>query len=644
IEIDNKSLTHRSDLFSHIGFARELGAVYNKKVKFPKLKSPKERGEKKLEIKVEDFDDCHRYMAIVLDNIKIKESPKWMQNRLAAVGFRPINNVVDITNYLMLEYGHPTHAFDYDKISGGLFNIRRAKIGEEITTLDNENRKLDGNMLIIEDQEKITDLAGVMGGQISEIDEKTKTMVLEAANFNKTLIRKTANKLDLRTEASLRFEKGLSLDLTRQVFLRGVELLEKYADAKVVSKLYDEKKNQDLQDLLDKEIVFELDYIKRLIGKEIPVKKIEEILTSLEFKVKKSKNNIKVLIPLHRTDINIPEDVIEEIARIYGYNNIESEAIITKLAPPEFNKEIFWGRRIKDILVDLGFTHVMNYSFYGDRELRNLEFSPEDHVELENPLSDDQKYLRATLLAGLLNNVEQNLHVEENPKLFEIGHVYYPDLEITMVGGVIVGNSEDVFYEAKGFTETMLEKLNIKYQFESISKREEQYAKFWKLFLKRADTKIVAGNKTIGTLSLLNPEILLNFNISALGSGAEKNEKFVVYFNFWKEELMKMANTDIKYKPLPKYPVVSIDLAVVLDLDIEWIKVQQEIRKANKLIKEIELFDVYTGKSVPEDKKSFAMHLKFQSDEKTLEMEEVEKFREDIMNKLNKKFNAIIRK
>ena len=247
-------------------------------------------------------------------------------------------------------------------------------------------------------------------------------------------------------------------------------------------------------------------------------------------------------------------------------------------------------------------------------------------------------------MPGLLNNIEQNLHVDENPKLFEIGHVYYPNLEMTMIGGVIVGNSEEVFYEAKGFAEMMLKKLNIDYQFEPLSKREERYAKFWKLFLKRADTKIVAGDKTIGTLSLLNPEILLNFNISALGGTAEKNEKFVVYFNFWKEELMKLANTDIKYQPLAKYPVVSIDLAVVLDLDIEWYKVQKEIKKANKLVKEVELFDVYIGKSIPEDKKSLAMHLKFQSDEKTLEMEEVEKFREDIMKKLNNKFKAIIRK
>ncbi|MBU0670833.1 MAG: phenylalanine--tRNA ligase subunit beta [Patescibacteria group bacterium] len=639
-DIDNKALTHRGDLFCHVGFARELGAIYKKKINYPKQEKLTAGKGVKLNIDVKDKKLCPRYMGVVLENIEVKDSPDWMQARLTAAGMRPINNIVDITNFVMLEYGQPLHAFDLDKLAGPEIIVRTAEKGEKIKTLDGTERKLSEEMLMITDKEKAVAIAGVMGGEDSEVEKKTSKILLESANFNKVSIRKTSAKLGLRTEAVLRFEKGLSTALPQEGLKRCVQLLKEHANAKVVSNIGDSLDKQKDNPVIE----LNIEHINKLIGIEINEKEITDILKSLDFNVKKSGNAIKVKAPIIRTDVQIPEDVIEEVARIFGYGNIKPKPIQCDLNPPKYDSKIRYSRKVQNVLIDLGFTQVMNYSFYGDKELRNLKFSDEDHIKLANPLSEDQKYLRATLLPGLLNNVESNLYIEDNPKLFELGHIYYPGNEMIMIGGVIVGESEKVFYEAKGLVEMMLNKLNIKHEIKPITDREEKYAKFWKVFMKQADTQIIADNKVLGTLSLMNPEILMNFNISGAGGQAEGNEKSVVYFNFWIDELIKLANDDIKYRPLPKYPEVDIDLSIIVDRVVEWKDIQNAIQKTNKLLSSIELFDVYSGKSIVQNKKSFAMHLKFRAEDRTLEMEEVEKFREEIMNQLNKKFNAIIRK
>ncbi|MBU0731638.1 phenylalanine--tRNA ligase subunit beta [Patescibacteria group bacterium] len=640
LDIDNKSLTHRSDLFSHIGFARELAAIYSKTVNLPKLGNLKAANKVNLKVEVKDKELCPRYMGIVLEDIRIEESPEWMQKMLVSYGMRPINNVVDITNFVMLEYGQPMHAFDLEKLATPKIIVRPAIKGEEIITIDDQKRKLTPEDLIIADEKGPIAIAGVMGGATSEVSDKTTTLILESANFNKTSVRKTSNRLALRTEAVLRFEKGLSAYLPEEAMLRAVDLLKEYAGAKEASALKDEFKLKPKVN----EVIVRNEYIYRLIGEDIKPEKVKQILSALGFIVKKTNGAIKVIAPNFRTDINIPEDVIEEVARIYGFDNITPKPIVSAINPPSYNPTIVWKRRIKEALMDLGFTQMMNYSFYGDKELRNLNFDPKTHIELANPLSEDQKYLRTTLLPGLLNNVERNLYIDENPKLFEEGHIYYPDNEMDMVGGVIVGDSEKVFFDAKGLVEMLLKQLNVDFEIRPIKERAEKYSKFWNIFNNQADTEIRAGDQVIGTLSLISPEILLNFNISGVGNYAEGKDKFVVYFNFWLDELVKEANNDKKYKPLPKYPDVSIDLSIIISEDIKWNEVEKEIKNVNISLREIELFDVYKGKSIPSGQKSFAMHLKFRDDSKTLEMDEVEKYRKEIMNKLNKQFKAEIRK
>ena len=601
IEIDNKSLTHRSDLFNHIGLAREYAAITNRKLKLPNLPSIKNQTNKyKLNIKVENFQDTPRYMSIVLDNIKIQPSPDWMKKLLQSVGMRSINNVVDITNYLMLEFGHPVHAFDYHKIAGGCFYIRRAKKGETITTLDNQERKIDESVLIIQDQDKITDLAGIMGGASSEIDKQTKTIVLEVADFNKSLIRKTSNKLGMRTEAVVRYEKGLGPLLADQAMSRGVELFKLYANAQVASKLYDLKKNAGKE----KKIIVSIDQINQLVGINIPAAKIIKILNSLSLKTKNIKNNLEVTIPLFRTDLNIAEDITEEVARIYGYDNIALKPLVSELEPVEQMPEIKWGNIIAQKLVDYGFTEVMNYSFYSDKLLNQCLLKEKEHIQIANPLSQEQKYLRTTLLPSLLWNVQKNLDNNyQDLKLFEIGHIYQNTGEQKMLGIILTGDKKDIYFSLKGFLENLLTAMNINL------------------------------NKFYAKIKFIDQKILDNYGI----------KKKVVYLETDLLELTKFANADKKYEPLPKYPAVDIDLSIIVAKKYSWLEIEKEIKLANNFISKIELFDIYMGEKIGADNRSLAMHLSFLNPEKTLTMKEVENFREEIMKKLNHKFKAVIR-
>jgi phenylalanyl-tRNA synthetase beta chain len=630
LEIDNKSLTHRSDLFSHLGLARELAAIFGKKLKLPKLKKPKEGKIKKLNVKVQSFADCPRYIDVVLDDVKIKPSPTWMQSYLKAVGVRPINNVVDITNFLMLEYGHPTHAFDYDKVKDQTFHICRAKSGEKITTLDGVVRNLDGNMLIIEDSKRIIDLAGIMGGAASEIDEKTKSIVLEVANFDKTLIRKTANKLGLRTEAVIRYEKGLSLDLTRRVLWRGVELLEKYAGAKIASKVYDLKKQAPKA----KKIKFDLNYLNKLAGAKIPRQKVVKILKSLEFVARGAGNILEITVPLFRTDINLQEDLVEEVTRLYGYGKIQPLSIFAELLPISELPDLFWAKKVSQMLADLGFCEVYNYSFYGEKLLAKCKLTPQNNLVLANPLSPDLAFLRTSLLPRIFENLEKNTRQYDKIKIFEIGHIFIPGCEAKMASGAICSSNKDVFYEAKGIAELLFKKLNIQFEFMPLKKIGDCEA--WNLYKEGYSLQIKSGSKYLGTISEVNSEVLENFGLA---------KKRVAFFDLFFEEIAKLAGKPKKFEPLSKYPPAVLDLAFVLDKKILADDILKTIYTAGKpLLVNIELFDVYEGKPLMTHEKNLAFHLTYQSSEKTLKDAEVKNAQEKIVRVLEEKFGAKVRK
>lgn len=610
MEFDNKSLNHRSDLFGHLGLAREYSAIMQRKFSAPKLPKIKSNSRNKLKVVVSDPGLCPRYLAVVLDNLKVGPAPEWMQERLKAVGVRPINNIVDITNYVMLEYAQPLHAFDYHKLFKQEINVRKAKPGEKIITLDGVERTLQESMLVIADQQKPIALAGIMGGQNSEIEEKTRAIVLESANFDKVSIRRTAQKLGLRTEAVMRFEKGLGLDLPEEALKRAVDLLIKYAGGEVASKTWDVL-NADLK---EKVIDFPLAQLNSIAGINFEIKKVIKILEALALTVKVKGEILQVTIPLFRTDLNIPEDLVEEVCRIYGYDNFTPKNLQGELSPVEQLPENILQNNFEEQLAAWGYTETQNYSFYRAEDLHNYLLKESQHLQVVKPLNADLRYLRISLFPGLLNNLKVNLDQGfSNLHFFEIGHTYTKDFQDEKwLALVISGPDAEVVYNLKGSAEKLLKPWEVEFN---------------------AQGTISFKGEVIGKLQLIPEAVLNNFGINEKVAGLE--------INFSK--LMLCAKKEVKYQVLNKFPAVKIDLAIVLPEEYSWAEVRQEILLAKQPLSEIELFDVYQGKNIGAGNKSFALHLTYQAATATLTMEAVEKMRTQLVELLHKKFNAIIR-
>ncbi|MEK7189363.1 MAG: phenylalanine--tRNA ligase subunit beta, partial [Patescibacteria group bacterium] len=457
LEIDNKSLSHRPDLWGHYGIAREIGALFKTKLKEYSVGKFKKGSGFDLRVKVIEPKLCPRYMAVGIDGVEVGESPAWLKQRLLAVGLRPINNIVDITNFVMLDLGQPMHAFDAarfschserseeslssmkGKRSFGLrpqddivIIVRKAKDGEEFITLDGENCKLDSSMLVIADDKQAIALAGVIGGEASGVNENTKTIIFESANFDAASIRQTSIKLGLRTESSARFEKGLDPSLCELALRKAVELvLEICPGAKAVSSMIDEAHWH----LNRGTIELSMEFLRNKLGVEIKQKEVAEILANLGFGVKAKKlvleryrgNVLLVAVPSWRAgkDIVLVEDLVEEIARIYGFVNIPSQLPIFSIAPPEENKLRNLERRaIETLIKELGYTEIYNYSFVSAEQVKNLGDDLSKYIELDNPLSKEKPFLRRHLLPNLLENIKNNLENYNELKTFEIGKVF----------------------------------------------------------------------------------------------------------------------------------------------------------------------------------------------------------------------------
>ena len=533
----------------------------------------------------------------------------------------------------MLEYGQPLHAFDVAKLTSKKAKsiiVRPAKTRESVKTVDGQVRKLDKDTLIIADVKEPVAIAGVMGGAGTEVSQKTTTIVLEAANFEATSVRKTAQRIGLRTEAVLRFEKGLSVSLAEDGMLRALELLQKYAGAKVASKVADTltKKPQPVTVKLD------LDYLNKLVGISIPKAKVSSILKSLEFKVKGTAKILTVEVPVFRTDVNIPEDVIEEVARVYGYDNIKPEEITGTLQPVDQLPDIYWGDQITELLVGMGFNEMQNYSFYGQKLLKGCLLSTKDHIELANPISEDLQYLRTTLLPWLFYNVAKNIREFGNLKLFEIGHVFFPGSECKSLSGVMLGNKEQVFHEMKGVVELLLNKLNIEYKSQPLEKTKD--CEYWNMYAGGRSLQYKSGEDLLGTLSLLDGRVANNFNV--------KN-KHLAFFNLSLDQLASKASGLVKYRSLPKFPPVTLDLALVVDKSVPAEKIVRFIRERGRpLLEKVELFDVYSGKQVGGNKKNLAFHLTYRSQDKTLKDKEVEAVQSKLVKSLENELGAQVRR
>ncbi|MEA3463716.1 MAG: phenylalanine--tRNA ligase subunit beta [Patescibacteria group bacterium] len=666
-EVDNKSITHRPDLWSHYGMAREIAAFLNvklRKYKHSNLQSASWRTKSaddisvKLDVKVDDFDLCPRYMAVAMDGIKIEPSPKWMRDRLVAVGMRPINNIVDITNYVMLELGQPLHAFDASLISANNFNksksnareckiiVRQAKKGEILETLDGEKRELDSGMLVIADSGKPIAIAGVMGGASGEISNETNSIIIESANFNFVSIRKTQQKLGLRTESSMRFEKALDPNLCELALARIIELVKKICPkAKVVGKLIDKKKFE-----LDQgPIRLDLGWLDKRVGQKINEDKVIKILERLGFGVKKDTKCLGgylVSVPTWRAtrDIAIPEDLVEEAARIYGYDNLIPAMPRINMGTPEVNQGRVLERKIKSILSGgAALTEVYNYSFVGREQLEKLNIDFSSHIMLSNPIAAHQTMLRQSLAPNLIENIKANQAKFQTINIFEIGSIYLSNEGELEKGagkgklpyqekklGIILAADKKAgaFNRIKGIVEYLLLCLDFTAGFAPI-----EIMPNWAD--KNVSAEIKIEKEYIGLAANLDDKIAKRAGIKKQVAIAEISLKEL--FNLTVKQAIK------KYQESAKFPPIVRDLAFVINEKILYNDIRDEIINFNELIKSVKLFDVYCGGKLGAGKKNLAFHITYLAPDKTLTANEADKIQQALIKHLAEKFEAKIR-
>ncbi|MEA1963316.1 MAG: phenylalanine--tRNA ligase subunit beta [Patescibacteria group bacterium] len=664
-EIDNKSITNRPDLWGHFGMAREINTFLNLKpnknfIRINSLNVENIALEKeiiKIETKIENYDLCPRYMAVAISGVKIGSSPEWMQKRLIAVGIRPINNIVDVSNYVMLDLGQPMHAFDFELIAskkneeGGEVKviIRNAKQDEKIATLDNENRKLSKETLLIANSEKPIAIAGVMGGENSEINNDTKIIILESANFNCVSIRKTSAFLGLRGESSQRFEKSLDPNLCETALARAIELIKKICpEAKIASKVADNKKFS----LNLEPIIFEMDWLKKFVGHGIKEEKIIEILSKLGFgvEIKKEKgvknNIISVDIPTWRAtkDISIKEDIAEEAARIYGYDNLDFEMPKIKIGVPKINKARVLEKKIRGILsAQASAAEVYNYSFVGEEQLKKLGIDYSNHIRLANPISQNHTMLRQELASNMINSVIVNQARFEKIRLFEIGGIYInsdgsldkdnngeeklPFQEKRICLAAAADKYADADNDAKAIIGNLLETLGFKFNFlpvETTRNWAEQ----------KLSSRIEVDQELVGSINVVSKNVKNKIGL--------KKETIICELSLNKLLNLIDKKGDLKYQEIAKYPRLIRDLAFVVNEKVLYNDIRDEIKNFHEYIIEVDLFDVYKGEKIGVGNKNLAFHVVYQAD-KTLTACEVDDIQKKLIKRLEERFEAKIR-
>jgi len=630
-DLDIDILSSRGpDCFSHIGIAREIAALLNCKLRIVNGKLFEDKNLKAkdfVSVDIKDKNTCPRYTARVIVDVKVAPVPRWIQEKLTVCGLRPINNIVDILNYVMLETGQPLHAFDLEKIENRKIIVRFAKKGEKILTLDEEKYDLDEDILIIADEKSPLAIAGIKGGKKAEIDKKTKTVVLESANFNPKVIRRGSRKIDLKTDASWRFEHGIDPNLTEIAINRAAGLIQDISGGKITQGLVDFYPKK----VLPKKIKLDLDYVEGLLGVKIPQKEIIKILKSLNFKIiQHLKSNIQHLIvevPTFRLDINIPEDLIEEIGRIYGYQKIPSTFPMSILIPPKRNLEIFWEDMAKNILKEAGFSEVYNYSFISNLQLTTYNLQLKNVIEVENPTSADFQYLRPSLIPNLLKNIQKNQKFFKEIRIFELGKVFKIAnlkfqnanfLEKRMLTALLTG---EAFYQAKGVVDSLLNKMGISniWFAEYQPTPEDSKISIWQ---PRKCAEIKIDGEEIGFLGEISPKIL---EILKIGGK-------VVVFDLDFEKLQKISSEEHEYQPISKYPAAIRDLAILVPQKVRVAEVLNKIYDAGgNLIRDVDLFDIYEGEELPEGKKNLAFHIIYQSADRTLSSKEIDEIQQKII-------------
>ena len=626
---DIEVTTNRPDCKSIIGQAREGVAVTGSEFAWEPIEIETDSTSKSLDVSVEDFDLCPHYQAIVIENVEVKPSPWWLQKRLLLAGFKPINNLVDITNYILHEYGQPLHTFDADKLEGEKIVVRKAKKGEKMVALDDVEYELSDSMLVIADDKKPVAIAGVMGGKATGTTEETQTVVIESATFNPVSIRKTSRALNLQSESQLLFEKGLSTESTGPALARAVELIQELAGGQVASEVYSVRK----EDYKPLHFPFDTERARKLIGVDVSDEEMISILESLGFVAQKSGETYDIEVPYWRDhDIEHSVDFVEEIARVYGYDKLPSLLPVGELASSVAEPKLIWERFVKERLCGAGLTEVYSNSFVSAKQLERFGFNPEDAVLLKNPLSNDQSHMRPSLIPTMLTTIADNQRVFTSEQLFEIAPVYLkrkddiPEQSLRCLMAFYGESGEDLFFKAKGMLARLFRETHISEW--SIARSEA--LKTWHPM---QSVEVTVNGEVVGVIGAVHPELVQSFGV----------EQDLVLIDLDFESLTHQFSNKLVHTPLPAFQDMKRDLAFIVDGKTEYESMATALQKADELISEIDLFDVYAGKGVPDGKKSLAIHISFRAPDRTLSSDEADAVMLKLRNVIENDFGGIIR-
>lgn len=634
---------NRPDCLSHIGIARELAAYYNKKVMYPNVKINKEYAEKtsdNITINIEDENLSKRYVSRILKDVTVKESPKWLKDKIEAVGLKSINNIVDVSNFILMEMNQPNHIFDLDKIEGKEIFVKTAGNEEIFVTLDEQERKLTKEDIVITDSKKTIALGGVMGGLNSEITSETKNILIEVAHFNPQNIRKTSRRLNLSSDASYRFERGIERENIINVINRLSNLIQEVAGGEILEGVVDVFLDSVQRNT--SELSFER--LNRFVGKDIPKEEVIKILSNLEIEIIDNGDTLKLTPPLYREDLELEQDYYEEIIRMYGFNNIEN-----KLPKVEINEKTVVDTtklidKIKLISSSSGLKEVINYSFIPKDAVDKMKFTrvnKENLINVLKPITEDFVTLRPTLLYSLLKNAKDNLNRNiSNIRFFEVSRTFEKEEELAKeevkLGIILAGennktvwNSKPVpydFYDLKGVVEKIFLKLKFKNYLLKRSTNTE--------FHPGRSVDVFVGKEFIGSFGEIHPDVLENFDLG---------KKTVLVGEFNIDLIEKYIGKISSYQGIVKYPSVPRDLALVMNEEVLVGDVLKTIEKIDKKIEKVELFDIYRGLGVMPGKKSVAISIVLRDKSKTLEEKEINDVIGKILDKVKKEYLAELR-
>lgn len=649
---------NRSDACSHYGVARDLYAWLIQNGRQATLKRPSvdafkvDNHDMNIDIVVENTEACPRYAGVAIKNVTVKESPEWLQNKLRLIGVRPINNIVDITNYILHAYGQPMHCFDADKIKGGKIVVKTCPEGTKFVTLDEVERKLSDRDLMICNAEEPMCIAGIFGGLDSGTTETTKDVFLESAYFHPTWVRKTARRHGLSTDSSFRFERGIDPNGTIYALKEAALLVKELAGGEIASEI----KDNYPAPIADFPVELSYEYTNALIGKVIPAETIKSIVTSLEMKITgETPEGLSLLVPAYRVDVQRPCDVVEDILRIYGYNNVEIPTSVKSSlsVKGDVDKSVKLQNLVSEQLVGCGFNEIMNNSLTAATYYEGLEtYKPENLVQLMNPLSNDLNVMRATLLFGGLESIQHNANRKNaDLKFFEFGNCYHFNAEKKNPEKVLAAYSEELHlglwitgkrvsnswahpdentsvYELKAYVLNIFRRLGVNFGglvFGNLT--DDIYSV--------AISVHTRGGKLLATFGVLHKKIQKAFDID--------NEVYYADLN-WKELMKAIKNNTVAYKEISKFPAVKRDLALLIDKKVQFAEIEKIAYETDKkLLKSVELFDVYEGKNLEAGKKSYAVSFMLQDENATLNDKQIDKVMQKLIANLQNKLDAKLR-